>query len=266
MKLGTVIVIILIFHVESVIKASMTILKYDPLTFRLTFSQNLTLPVFQILVDSNNLPYKVITNTTSDNYDIEVTANYQQYDPDNTEAFSLVFNYPLDVGNGQLYISNYIISPPKADLFITMSTWPVYLIFTLLFICSFFGIIGLSVIDFIQIYILTEIKFHNKTSVVESYSSLFLFDQSQLQNDPKAYLFRLIRPTIILVGLFLFGLVVKFGSKFIKNQFLSKRIVKFISYNTFLAIWTIVLPSIIYKAFQYIDDIQNNNLTFTNQQ
>jgi len=62
-----------------------------------------------------------------------------------------------------------------------MGTWPVYLIFTLLLICSSFGIIGISVIDFIQIYILTEIKFHNQTSVVEIYSSLFFFDQTKHQ-------------------------------------------------------------------------------------
>lgn len=176
----------------------------------------------------------------------------------------MIFNYPLDVGNGQLFISNYILSPPKADLFITMSTWPVYLIFSLLFACSLFGIIGLSVIDFIQIYILTEIKFHNQTSVVETYNSLFFFDQVQLQSDAKSYLFRLIRPTIILTAVFLIGLIVKFGSKFIKNQFFSKRIIKFISYNTFLALWTIALPSIIYKAFQFINDINQNKLTLTN--
>jgi len=59
---------------------------------------------------------------------------------------------------------------------------------------------------------------------------------------------------------------VKFGSKFIKNKFLSKRIVKFLSYNTFLALWTIALPSVIYKGFQFINDIYNNKLTLTNQQ
>lgn len=163
-------------------------------------------------------------------------------------------------------MSDYILSPPKADLFITMSTWPVYLIFTLLLICSSFGIIGLSVIDFIQIYTLTEIKFHNLTSAVDTYSKMFLFDQAQLQHNTKSYLFNLIKPTVILVAVFLFGVLVKFGSKFIKNQFLRKRIVKFISYNTFLALWTIALPSVIYKGFQFISDVHNNKLTLTNQQ
>ena len=163
-------------------------------------------------------------------------------------------------------MSNYILSPPKADIFIKMSTWPVYFIFTLLLICSSFGVIGLSVIDFIQIYILTEIKFHNQTSVVEIYSSLFFFDQTQHQSHIKSYLFSLIRPTVILVSVFLLGVAVKFSSKFIKNKFLSKRIVKFLSYNTFLALWTIALPSVIYKGFQFISDIYNNKLTLTNQQ
>lgn len=264
MKFGIVILVTLIFNVESVIKASMSIVNYDPLSFRLTFSENSTLPVFQILVDGNELPYRVINNQTSSVYDIEVTQNYEQYDPENTEAFSLVFNYPLDVGNGQLYISNYILSPAKSDLFITMSTWPVYFIFSLLFISSLFGVIGLFVIDFMQIYILTTMKFYNKTSVLETYIRLFLFDQ--LQSDSKSYLFALIRPTVILIAVFLLGIGVKFGSRFIKNQFLTKRVVKFISYNSFLAIWTISLPSVIYKGFQFINDISNNSLELTNNQ
>lgn len=95
---------------------------------------------------------------------------------------------------------------------------------------------------------------------------MFLFDQAQLQHDTKSYLLGLIRPTIILVGVFFFGLMVRFCSKFIKNQFLSKRIIKFISYNSFLALWTIALPSVIYKGFQYLNDISNNKLTLTSQQ
>ncbi len=177
-----------------------------------------------------------------------------------------MFNYPLDIGNGQLYVSNFILSPPKADLYIAMSTWPVYFVFSLLLVCSLFGIIGLTVIDFIQIYILTEIKFHNQTTVVETYSSLFFFDQAQLQFDIQTYLMRLIRPTAILVGIFIFGSIVKFAASFIKNQFLRKRIVKFLSYNFFLTIWTIALPSIIYKAFQFINDSLQGNLSMSNQQ
>jgi len=72
----------------------------------------------------------------------------------------------LDIANGQLYINNYVLSPPKTDLYITMSTWPVYLIFVSLYVCSSVSIISLAVIDFIQIYVLTGMKFHNKTSSI----------------------------------------------------------------------------------------------------
>lgn len=62
MKLRIIFLNILIFHVQSIIKASLEILNYDPLTFRLTFTQNLTLPSFQILVDTNNLPFRILNN------------------------------------------------------------------------------------------------------------------------------------------------------------------------------------------------------------
>lgn len=54
-----------------------------------------------------------------------------------------------------------------------------YLIYTLLVVGALFGVVGLCVIDFVQIYVLTAMKFYNKTSVLEAYSALFLFDQQQ---------------------------------------------------------------------------------------
>jgi len=56
------------------------------------------------------------------------------------------------------------------------------------------------------------------------------------------------KPTIILLAFFLIGVFAKFISRYIKNNLLKKRIVKFFAYDIFLSVWTIFLPSVIFKA------------------
>ena len=121
-------------------------------------------------------------------------------------------------------------------------------------------------IDFIQIYILTEMKFQNKTSLIETYRTLFFFDHAEYETDPKTYLIKLIRPTIILIGFFFIGIIAKFVGRFIKNKLIRRRIVKTIAYDMFLSAWTIFLPSVIYKAFQFIFDIVNKTFYLNNTQ
>ncbi len=138
--------------------------------------------------------------------------------------------------------------------------------FALLSACSAFSVISLAVIDFIQIYILTEMKFQNKTSLIETYRVLFFFDHAEYETDPKTYLIKLIRPTIILICFFLLGTIAKFLGRFIKNTLIRRRIVKAIAYDIFLSAWTIFLPSVIYKAFQFISDIANKTFYLNNTQ
>jgi hypothetical protein len=157
----------------------------------------------------------------------------------------------MDIADGRLSVSSYILAPQKIDLYIAMSTWPVYFLILSLLITSLFGIMGIAVIDFIQIYILTELKFTNQTSVVDTYSSMFFFDQKRILT-PKQYLMRLFAPTLIIVGFFILGVVSKNVSKLIKSNFIKKRVVKFFAYDLFLTIWTIALPSLMFKSFQFV--------------
>jgi hypothetical protein len=68
------------------------------------------------------------------------------------------------------------------------------------------------------------------------------------------YLVRLILPTIIIVGCYFFGLLMKKLAAFISNHAIKKRIIKFFGYNLLLTIWTIVLPSVIFKIFEFSYD------------
>ncbi len=125
-----------------------------------------------------------------------------------------------------------------------------------LFICSLFGIIGLSFIDFIQIYILTELKFKSQSTSIQTFSGIFFMDMITGENGYSEgdYLVRLILPTIIIVGCYFFGLLMKKLAAFISNHAIKKRIIKFFGYNLLLTIWTIVLPSVIFKIFEFSYD------------
>jgi hypothetical protein len=70
------------------------------------------------------------------------------------ESYSLVFNFPLNVANGRLNLANFILNPTKSPVVLVISDWPAYFLFVLVYSLSLFGIIGLRLIDFIQMFIL----------------------------------------------------------------------------------------------------------------
>jgi hypothetical protein len=68
-------------NTSCIIKASLKITKYDPLSLELAFTQPVPLPEFQVLIDSINLPYTILNNDTlSSIYQIQVAQNYQLID------------------------------------------------------------------------------------------------------------------------------------------------------------------------------------------
>ena len=70
------------------------------------------MPEFQILVDNTNLEYKLLNSTTEGTvFDMEVLSNYHEVYQDNTDSYSLLFNFPIDIQNGGLSLDNYILYP-----------------------------------------------------------------------------------------------------------------------------------------------------------
>jgi hypothetical protein len=65
MKIVIIILTALFLNVNcAVVKAQLDILNYDPLRFQLSFTEPISLPSFQVMVDNNNLDYTVLDNQT----------------------------------------------------------------------------------------------------------------------------------------------------------------------------------------------------------
>jgi hypothetical protein len=65
MKLSVLIILcFLLDSINCIIKASLKITKYDPLSLELAFTQAIPLPEFQVLIDGINLPYAIVNNDT----------------------------------------------------------------------------------------------------------------------------------------------------------------------------------------------------------
>ena len=65
MKIVIIILTALFLNVNcAVVKAQLDILNYDPLRFQLSFTEPISLPSFQVMVDNSNLEYTVLDNQT----------------------------------------------------------------------------------------------------------------------------------------------------------------------------------------------------------
>ncbi len=82
MKLSVLIILcFLLDSISCIIKASLKITKYDPLSLELAFTQAIPLPEFQVLIDGISLPYTIVnSDTLSSIYQIQVAQNYQLID------------------------------------------------------------------------------------------------------------------------------------------------------------------------------------------
>jgi hypothetical protein len=65
MKIVIIILTALFLNVNcAVVKAQLDILNYDPLRLQLSFTEPISLPSFQVMVDNSNLEYTVLDNQT----------------------------------------------------------------------------------------------------------------------------------------------------------------------------------------------------------
>ena len=96
------------------LKAQLFVKQYDPLLFKLQFSQPVEQPNFQLLYNNiHSIPHLILTNETfssefiveGDITRVKVGSKFQ--------AFSLMFNNPLSVGDGTLALADFKIKAEK---------------------------------------------------------------------------------------------------------------------------------------------------------
>lgn len=133
--------------ISSKVTAQLYLVAHEPVvSFRLTFSQPVQLPQFQILINNNNLGYTITTQSNfTDSYNFKLL---QQIHIFNTyvQSYSLIFNYPLNIANGRLSVASFILEPIRAPIILQTQNWPAYLLLICVYLVSLFGIIGLWLI------------------------------------------------------------------------------------------------------------------------
>lgn len=73
-------------------------------------------------------------------------------------------------------VGSYLLSPTKAPIKYKTALWPSYILLAFIYSLSLFGIIGITLIDFVQGYILSEYKFVHTTSTYKVLGNAFFFD------------------------------------------------------------------------------------------
>lgn len=85
------------------LKAQLVLLQHDPFLFRLTFTDPIERPSFEILYNNvYSVPYKLLTeDQISSEYFIEAYPDGIK-DQSNLQNYDLMFTNPLSIGGGQL--------------------------------------------------------------------------------------------------------------------------------------------------------------------
>ena len=82
----------------------------------------------------------------------------------------------MDINGGNLYIADFILIPDKIDFLFIIDVWPVYALYGFVIVAALDGIVGLWIIDFMQIYVLMEEKFRHRSMLIDELTKLFFFD------------------------------------------------------------------------------------------
>lgn len=99
----------------STISAQLVSVQYEPLIFKLSFSQAVQRPRFQIMLNNvNEVSYQFISPnvTFTDTYYFKTTST-PPTSSFGLESYELVFNNPLIVGDGNLNIDSFVIIAGK---------------------------------------------------------------------------------------------------------------------------------------------------------
>jgi len=59
------------------------------------------------------------------------------------------------------------MEPIRSPVILDIPDWPAYFLFAFVYAFSFFGIIGLRLVDFIQMFMLAEYQFNHTTTIYQ---------------------------------------------------------------------------------------------------
>lgn len=153
----------LIFSLTSsqLITASLTLVQYEPFVFQLTFSESVSKPDFQLLLDNlYQLNYTFITNASVSNTFFFQMIPISLPSSETLESYQLIFNSPLQIGSGRMGVNYFMITAQKVNVEINFSQTLGLLAILTAYVIIHFTVLGLTLIEFLQVYSL--IMFKNK--------------------------------------------------------------------------------------------------------
>lgn len=156
-------------------------------------------------------------------------------------------------------MADYTMQPKKPSILILFPNWPAYLLFAFIYMFSLFGIIGLWLIDFIQMFILSQYLFTHTTSIYQFIGQNFFFIVRTSPVTDSEYMFEIIMPLLIVVATFLLCFIIKQLLKETKSPYMLQ-VRHFFVYNLLLTVWSIFIMPIFFKVCQHIQFVISNKI------
>lgn len=167
------------------------------------------------------------------------------------ESYELIFNSPLDVGNGNLMTNYFVLTAQKAQINIIFSeAFPIIIIF-LAYLVANFTTLGQYFIEFAQIFILLRFQSAIRSTLYQGLAKylILLTPVGELQGPPsiEQCLICLGVPLSIITAIGASGYVMKYCLKNTKS--IPRGILRdFFAYNFFLTISSILLFSCLFNV------------------
>lgn len=144
---------------SQLITASLTLIQYEPFVFQLSFSEPVSKPDFQLLLDNlYQLNYTFITNDAISNTFFFQMEPFSLPAGETLESYQLLFNSPLQIGSGRMGVNYFMLTAQKVNVEVEASQTLGLLAIIAAYVIIHFTVLGLTLIEFLQVYSLIMFK------------------------------------------------------------------------------------------------------------
>lgn len=237
------------------ITASLMLVQYEPFVFKLNFSEALPQPAFQLLLNNlYPLDYTFLTTDQTTNTYFFQALPFQLPPGESLENYQIIFNSPVKIGEGRLDIGNYMLTADKVNVEIEFSqTLGLFAVFAG-YIMINFTVLGLALMEFLQVYCLLMFRNEAKTNLYHEISKDLLLLNPVLNDGtyptPSTLPAILLVPFTVVFMVGVIGFIVKRCAK--KNDSIMQKIIyETLVYNVFVTVSTVFLFPLLYNSIQF---------------